>query len=243
MKQKIFIGTSGWNYKHWKENFYPKDTPQKDWLKFYAEKLDTVEINNSFYHLPKEKTFESWKEIVGKNFVYSVKASRYITHMKKLHECRDSVKTFLDRAKILDNKLGPILFQLPPYLQFDYDKLNDFLNTLPKKYKYTIEFRHKSWWKDETYELLKKKNIAFCIYELGKKVSPEDVTADFAYIRFHGPSGKYKGNYHSQTFKKWVKKFKSWEAKEIYCYFDNDEKGYAAKNALRLKEILKRNSS
>jgi uncharacterized protein YecE (DUF72 family) len=238
MKQKLFIGTCGWNYKHWKENFYPKDIPQKSWLNFYSEKFNTVEINSSFYHLPKEKTFENWKKSVGKNFIYSVKASRYITHMKKLHDSEESVKTFLDRTKILNGKLGSILFQLPPYLQFDYDKLKNFLAILPRKNKITIEFRHKSWWNEDTYKLLEKYNIAFCIYELGEKVSPQKITADFAYIRLHGPGAKYKGNYHNQTFKKWIKKFKSWKVKEIYCYFDNDEKGFAAKNALKLKEII-----
>ncbi len=237
-KESIFIGTSGWNYSHWKENFYPENVSQKNWLKFYSEKLNTVEINSSFYHLPKETTFEKWKTTFPKGFVFSVKASRYITHMKKLIDSQESVQLFLSRAKILGDKLGPVLFQLPPSLKFNNNTLEEFLRILPGKFKYTIEFRHQSWWNNETYELLRKNNIAFCIYELGKTISPKEITSDFTYLRLHGPGTKYKGNYNDEILQRWANYFFQWQVKEIYCYFDNDEKGYAPKNAQTLRNFV-----
>lgn len=239
-KGKIYIGTSGWNYKHWKKNFYPEDIKQKDWLKFYSEKFDTVEINNSFYRLPEKKTFKNWKDTVSKNFVFSVKASRYITHMKKLKDPKESVSNFIDNSKSLKEKLGPILFQLPPNWKFNKKRFQNFLKKLSKKYNYTMEFRNSTWWNDDVFKLLKKNNIAFCIYELENTTTPKKITADFVYVRLHGPDGKYKGIYNKKALSYWAKLFNKWlsNKKDIFCYFDNDEKGFAAKNALQLKNLI-----
>ncbi len=239
-KGKVYIGTSGWNYKHWKGNFYPEDLRQKNWLGFYADKLKTVEINNSFYRLPDKKTFKSWKDNTPKNFIFSVKGSRYITHMKKLKEPKQSSKKLFTRVKHLKKKLGPILFQLPPRWKFNRERFEKFLKVLPEKYRYTFEFREKSWWNDETLELLKKYNAAFCIYELAGTLTPKEVTADFVYIRLHGPGDKYQGNYSKKQLSGWAGAVSTWQRKnkDVYLYFDNDDSGYAVKNAMEIQKML-----
>lgn len=232
------MGTSGWSYKHWKETFYPKDIKQKEWLEYYYSKFKTVEVNNSFYRIPEDKTFESWKDSTPKNFLFSVKANRAITHYKYLKD-KKKVDDFLEKVNILKSKLGPVLFQLPPNYKYHKEVLEKFLKGLPQKFRYTMEFRNKEWWNDEAYDLLKKYNVAFCIYELGDVQTENVVTADFVYIRLHGPDGKYKGNYEDNTLKMWNGHFNDWldVGKDVYCYFDNDENGYAPKNALKLLEI------
>ncbi len=235
------IGTSGWNYDHWKNVFYPEDLNQDNWLKFYSEKFQTVEINNSFYHLPKMETFKKWKAAVPGNFIFSVKASRYITHMKKLKDPEESIKKIFNNIKVLKNSLGPVLFQLPPHWHFNKERLINFIKVLPKKYKYTFEFRDDTWWNEDTYEILKNNNAAFCIYELGNQKSPKEITADFIYIRLHGPKEKYSGNYSKEILSGWSGAFAQWgkNVSEIYCYFDNDAGGYAVKNAMELQAMLK----
>ena len=243
-ERKIHIGTSGWGYKHWKGNFYPEDIPQKDWLQFYISKgFCTVELNSPFYHLPKKSTYEKWRNSVPEDFIFSVKASRYITHIKKLYEAKESVEKFFDSAVELKSNLGPVLFQLPPGWKFDKDRLQNFLKDLPVKNRYTFEFRNDTWWNDETLGLLKDNNIAFCIYELGGTITPKEITADFVYIRLHGPGSKYQGDYDKKTLSEWANSFTGWknDGKDIFCYFDNDQKGYAAKNALELNELIEKN--
>lgn len=239
-KNNFYIGTSGWNYPHWKGIFYPEDLSQQKWLQFYANKFSTVELNSTFYHLPKEKTYENWKNKVPDNFIYSVKASRFITHIKKLTNVEENLKIFLDGVKLLKEKLGIILFQLPPNFKFDSERLNTFLNILPSQYNYTFEFRDKSWWNDETYSLLKKKNCAFCIFELDYTLSPPIITADFIYIRLHGHKKRYGGDYSPELLNQWAEFFTEQInlCKTIYCYFDNDENAYAVKNAVELIEII-----
>ena len=240
MKGKIFIGTSGWNYKHWKGNFYPEELKQKKWLEFYSDKLKSVEINNSFYHLPETKTLKTWKDITPQNFIFAVKGSRYITHMKKLKAPKTSSRKLFTRIKHLGNKLGPILFQLPPGWGYNRERFQNFIESMPDKYRYTFEFREKEWWNDEVLELLKKHNAAFCIYELAGILTPEEITADFVYIRLHGPGGKYQGNYSKKQLSGWAGAITAWQKKnkDVYLYFDNDDRGYAVKNAQELKEML-----
>jgi uncharacterized protein YecE (DUF72 family) len=239
-KGKIYIGTSGWNYSHWKFNFYPEDLNQKEWLRFYSDKLKSVEVNNSFYRLPDTKTFNTWKDSTPKRFIFSVKGSRYITHMKKLKEPEQSCKIFFDRIKYLENKLGPILFQLPPAWKFNKERFENFLKALPGKYSYTFEFREKSWWNDVVLNLLKEYNSAFCIYELAGTLTPKEITADFVYIRLHGPGDKYRGNYSKKELSVWANAVSAWQTneKDIYIYFDNDDSGYAVKNAQELQKML-----
>lgn len=239
-KGKIYAGTSGWNYKHWKENFYPEDLKQKEWLKYYSERLKSVEINNSFYRLPDIKTFNTWAKETPANFIFSVKGSRYITHMKKLKDPEQSSKKLFTHIKHLKTKLGPVLFQLPPQWKFNKERFENFLSILPGKYRYTFEFREKSWWNDDVLELLKEHNCAFCIYELAGTLTPKEITADFVYIRLHGPGDKYQGSYSTGELSGWAGAISSWRGKnkDIYIYFDNDDSGYAVKNALELQEML-----
>src|SRR4030067_798149 len=192
-KNSLHIGTSGWNYKHWKVLFYPEDIPQKKWLEFYCQNFRTVELNNTFYRLPEKKTFETWRDNTPDDFIFSVKASRYITHIKKLND-KEPIKEFLKRAKHLNKKLGPILFQLPPGWKFNEDRFNTFLDMLPEKFQYTFEFRNESWWNEKVIDALKDHNSAFCIFEIDGTLSPKEVTADFIYVRLHGPDEAYQGS-------------------------------------------------
>ena len=210
-------------------------------LSFYAEHFDTVEINNTFYHLPSFKTLKTWRETVPRKFTFAVKGSRFITHMKKLKAPKTSTKKFFTRAERLEDRLGPILFQLPPHWGCDPDRLAGFLDALPSRRRYVFEFRDQSWYTEEVYDLLKKHNAAFCIYELAGKESPLEITADFTYIRLHGPTrAAYAGSYPSQTLKKWSRRIKDWrtDLKAVYCYFNNDPKGHAVKNAKSLIDMI-----
>jgi uncharacterized protein YecE (DUF72 family) len=239
-KGAIHIGTSGWHYKHWRGTFYPADTKDVDQFSFYASKFPTVELNNSFYHLPTAETFMQWRKTAPPGFLFAVKGSRFFTHMKKLNLDKESIKPFFSNVAKLKEKLGPILFQLPPNWKLNLERLEAFLKLLPKKHRYTFEFRNHSWYGTELYELLKHYNVAFCIYELERHLSPVKITADFTYVRLHGPGNKYQGSYPDETLMKWASFCKQWQKKgrDIYIYFDNDQEGYAAFNGLRLRELL-----
>lgn len=239
-KGKIHIGTSGWHYKHWKGNFYPVDIKDHEQLKEYIKTFETVELNNSFYHLPAEETFRQWAAAVTDGFIFSVKASRYITHMKKLKDTLPAVEILLQHADKLKDKLGPVIFQLPPGWKVNAERLSDFLKRLPKGYRYTFEFRNQTWFTEEIYESLRKHNIALCIYELDHYQSPILVTADFVYVRLHGPEGKYQGSYTQEQLDHWAAYCRQWskEGKDVFIYFDNDQEGYAAFNAKILQMAL-----
>jgi uncharacterized protein YecE (DUF72 family) len=240
-KGKAFIGTSGFHYKHWVGTYYPEKTKSKDFMEFFLKDFRTVELNNPFYHLPPKETFKQWRKQTPKDFIFSVKASRYITHNKKLKDPEEALNYFLANANGLKEKLGPILFQLPPGWKANEERLHSFLKILPKGYRYTFEFRNPTWYNEETLGLLKKYNAAFCIYQLAGHMSPIEVTADFIYIRLHGPTeNKYQGSYPDKTLKEWALQIKKWnqQGKDVYCYFDNDQAGYAAFNAKKLKELI-----
>lgn len=238
-KGSIRIGTSGWHYKHWNGTFYPEGTPASRQFAEYSKVFDTVELNNSFYHLPAKSTYEKWQEKSPENFLFSVKGSRYITHMKKLLQPREALNKFLSHAAELGHKLGPVLFQLPPGWNINADRLREFLELLPADNRYAFEFRNTTWYAPVVYEMLHEHNAAFCIYELDNHRSPKKVTADFVYVRLHGPGGKYQGRYHMNTQRAWANQCKKWqrEGKDVYVYYDNDEAGYAAFNAQELKEL------
>ena len=233
------IGTSGYMYDSWKGKFYPEDIKKEDWLEYFSKQFKTVEINNSFYNLPSKDTFRRWKKQSENNFVFSVKANRYITHMKKLSDPEESLKNFLENASALDDKLGPLLFQLPPFWHKNQDKLENFFRKLPKKHEVVFEFRHESWYDKEIYELLDKYNIALCLHDLADGSSPQDlVTTNFSYIRFHGPDGRYSTSYSEEQLQEWAERIRDLDVKKIYCYFNNDNSGYAIENARTLREKL-----
>jgi len=239
----VFIGTSGWHYKHWIGTYYPADTADKDQFAYYQQHFTTVEINNSFYHLPSIKTFNHWRDAAPEGFVFSVKGSRFITHMKKLNVTKAELAKFFRRVARLKEKLGTILFQLPPGWKVNTERLAIFIARLPAGYRYVFEFRNETWYTDEVYQILKQHNCAFCIYELAGHITPIQVTADFVYIRLHGPTGqKYQGSYTPAVLRQWAKACRGWmkDGKDVYVYFDNDQAGYAAFNAGELQEILYR---
>lgn len=238
---KIFIGTSGWSYKHWNNNFYPPEVKAKSQLAYYSSMFNTVELNSSFYALPLKKTFDHWRDTVPEDFIFSVKASRYITHLKKLIISDDAVPVFLEHAMHLKEKMGPVLFQLPPRWKYDPGRLKNFLDYLPEANKYVFEFRSPDWYNDEVYNLLSEHHCSFCIYELAGHHAPQVVTANHIYIRLHGPDDqKYQGSYTKDQLKHWAKRCRHWQeaGKDVYLYFDNDQLGYAAFNALDLKTML-----
>lgn len=242
----IRIGTSGWYYEDWSGLFYPSELPKNKWFEYYSKHFDTVEINNTFYQLPKEQTFENWHKQAPKNFLFTVKANRYITHVKRLKEPEEPLERFFGGVRLLKENLGPVLYQLPPSFHKDLDRLKDFLQALsairvadlPKERVAVFEFRHESWFSQDTYELLKKFNAAFCIHDLAGIPTPRVVTSDIIYVRFHGPTGKYQGNYSKSALRDWARWLKEHakEARSIYAYFNNDIHAYAVKNAKTLKE-------
>jgi uncharacterized protein YecE (DUF72 family) len=237
---EIWIGTSGWHYKHWKGNFYPPLLPASGMLAYYIQHFDTVELNNSFYRLPAKTSLSAWRDTTPRHFHFAVKGSRFLTHMKKLNNAEDGLKRFLDAVDVLSPKLGCILFQLPPNWEIHLDRLAAFLELLPRDRRWVFEFRNPTWDTIQTYDLLAKHNAGYCIFDLNGYLSPIQVTSDFAYIRLHGPGGKYQGSYSDAALAAWAKKIDAWRKRlsAVYVYFDNDDSGYAPRNALRLKTLL-----
>lgn len=243
-KGKAHIGTSGWLYKHWRGTFYPKGLAHKEEFNYYSLFFTTVELNNPFYRLPSRETFETWRKNSKENFLYIVKASRFITHMKKLKDTKEALNIFLHNCNGLEEKLGPILFQLPPGWQLNIERFEEFLKQLPKGYRFAFEFRNTTWYTNEVYKLLKKYNCAFCIYQLAGHMSPIEVTTDWVYLRLHGPTkNKYQGSYDFKTLESWAEKAREWQktGKDVYIYFDNDDSGYAVFNAQVIEMMLNKN--
>jgi uncharacterized protein YecE (DUF72 family) len=210
-------------------------------LGWYAGHLDTVEINNSFYRLPSSEAFAGWCRQTPSSFCFAVKASRYITHNRKLKDPRDAVERFMKAVERLKRRLGPILFQFPPSWKANVERLDAFLAGLPLSHHYVFEFRNPSWNVQPVYEVLRRHNAAFCVYELGGFQSPIEITADFTYVRLHGPGNKYRGDYSLAALRAWAKRIEQWQKKlgHIFVYFDNDQAGFAAKNSLQLKALIR----
>jgi len=235
---QIHIGTSGWIYNHWSEVFYPKDCPKTKWLEFYAEHYGTVELNASFYRLPKPQTFENWRKRTPDTFLWAVKANRYITHIKRLRDAQEPLERFFSSVELLKEKLGPILIQLPPSLSFDEAVFNQFCQHLKGNRRYALEVRHPSWAQERAMDILRDNNIALCISDTaGRYPYIEEDTSTFIYVRLHGSKKLYASEYTEEELQAYARKIRDWP-KDTYLYFDNDYKGYAIKNAKRLKEIL-----
>jgi uncharacterized protein YecE (DUF72 family) len=241
----IRVGTSGWNYAHWKGRFYPSDLAVEEWLSYYAERLPAVEINNTFYHLPSSDAIHAWKTAVPEPFRFSVKASRYITHMKKLKDPDQSTVSLCRRIALLDDHLGPILFQLPPRWHRNPERLEAFLEHLRTAepgvvHRPVFEFRDQQWFAPEIYELLQRFDAAFCIYQLSGRDSPREVTADFVYVRLHGPQDAYEGSYDRRALAGWAGAASSWShgGLDVYIFFDNDQNAFAARNACDLATMV-----
>jgi uncharacterized protein YecE (DUF72 family) len=233
------IGCSGWQYKHWRGAFYPADLPQSRWLDYYASTFDTVEINNTFYRLPEAAAFTAWKHGVPPGFLYAVKASRYLTHMKKLKDPEEPIERLFERARALGRTFGPTLYQLPPRWKLNLQRLETFVRALPKRRRHAIEFRDPSWYVDEVFALLARHRVALCLHDMAGSATGQRAVGPFVYVRFHGPE-KYRGRYEDRVLDHWA----AWMAEQInegtpvYAYFNNDTAAQAPRDALRLRGML-----
>jgi uncharacterized protein YecE (DUF72 family) len=238
---EIRIGTSGYNYSHWRGPFYPERFAAAKMLAFYVERFDTVELNTTFYRLPPKTAVEQWRNSSPPDFLFAAKGSRFITHMKKLKDPAPALERYFDHIGGLREKLGPIVFQLPPFWQIDVPRLEAFVEALPQGHRYAFEFRNETWHEGRVYDLLSRRNLAFCPFDIGGYQSPVLVTADFAYVRLHGPGpGKYQGSYSDEALAGWASRIETWgrELRAVYMYFDNDMSGYAVGDALRLRKLV-----
>lgn len=236
----LLIGTSGWVYKHWMDIFYPSHLPGEQQLAFYTQHFPTVEINYSFYRLPERSVFETWHTQTPPGFIFAVKGSRFLTHMKKLKDPQEPLSRLMERASGLQEKLGPILFQFPGTWSINIERLQFFLDLLQTypKHRYTFEFRHKSWLVPQVYELLERAGAALCL-----PVSPTvpldmRLTAPWTYIRMH--TGQWGIGYSDEELSVWASRIKAFLKQEIdvYVYFNNDPQGHAIRDAQRLHALL-----
>ena len=237
---QYYIGTSGWHYEQWRYRFYPRELAKAKWLEFYSTHFTTVELNNSFYRLPSEAAFTTWRSSSPASFIFAVKVSRFITHIKRLKHSEEAVATFLSRARLLGDKLGPFLYQLPPNMHRDDDRLESFLSGLPKGMQHVFEFRHQSWLEERVFEILRSYDIGFCVFDMPGLSCPLVATTDFAYIRFHGSTGLYSGSYSDEELADWAQKLSRMAAKlkAVFIYFNNDAEAFAVNNAMTLRRCL-----
>jgi uncharacterized protein YecE (DUF72 family) len=240
--EKVFIGTSGWTYDGWRGPFYPRDVPKKDWLRWYARQFPTAEINGSFYRTPSLEAVRAWREQTPKDFVFAWKASKFITHWKRLSDkSENSIALIEERLKILGRKGGPVLFQLPARFTADRERLASFFKLLPRWSRCAFEFRHASWYEAPIFDLLREHDIALCISDHHDAPAPWEVTADHVYWRGHGPGGAYKDNYSDAQLRRLARQMIKWQRarRTVYVYFDNDQKSAAPADARRLMKMLK----
>ncbi|MDZ7262486.1 MAG: DUF72 domain-containing protein, partial [candidate division KSB1 bacterium] len=241
----VYIGTSGWNYRHWEGRFYPQGLKQKNWFNYYARYFNTVEINNTFYHLPQKEVFENWNRSSPDHFLFVVKASRFITHMKKLKDPQESTRNFLENASGLGSKIGPVLFQLPPFWNLDLERLKSFAHYITHQQiipdlKVALELRNPTWVQQEVFEVLQNYNLALCFADWPELPIEEPVTADFIYLRRHGPSSLYASCYSQQQLWQDAEKIIDWrnQGKDVFVYYNNDAQAWAVENALTLMQMV-----
>jgi uncharacterized protein YecE (DUF72 family) len=237
----VHIGCSGWNYAHWRERVYPKGLPPGRWLEYYATLFDTVEVNTTFYRLPKRSAVAGWVERTPKSFLFTVKASRYLTHIKRLTDMESGVARFYERIEPLvqSGKLGPVLWQLPATFRRNDERLASALEHLPQG-RHCFEFRHESWFHDDVYALLRERGVALVVGDNPKRpFQTHELTADWTFIRFHYGRRGRDGNYSERELEEWRRRIAAWRARvDVYAYFNNDWEGYAVKNALWLRKRL-----
>lgn len=246
MPGKVYLGTSGWNYRHWSGGvFYPKGSKPSEWLSYYARSFDSVEINYTFYRLPEKNVFETWYEETPPDFTFTVKASRFITHLKKLLDPQEHVPRLLENASGLKDKLGVVLYQLPPYWGFDRERLEGLLQVIDRQeivpgVRSALEVRDESWYNQVLFAILREHNVPLVLADQPGFAAEGPLTADFVFLRRHGPGERYASNYPDEMLKKDAWRIREWiaEGRDVYIYFNNDVHGYAVQNALTLKRFL-----
>jgi uncharacterized protein YecE (DUF72 family) len=233
------IGCSGWQYKHWRGDFYPDSLPATRWLSYYAERFNTVEINNTFYRLPESSTFAGWRQRVPSGFLFAVKASRYVTHMKKLRDPAEPLELFFSRAKQLRRTFGPVLFQLPPRWPVNLERFETFLQALPRRRRHAVEFREPSWYSGEIFALMRRHGVALCLHDMQGSESGRKHVGPFVYARFHGTQ-KYGGSYSERALNQWAEWLSDRlsAGTDVYAYFNNDSGGHAPRDAVRLQGMI-----
>jgi uncharacterized protein YecE (DUF72 family) len=234
----ILVGTSGWQYRDWRQRFYPEGLAQQRWLGYFSERFPVVEVNNTFYMLPKDETFVRWRLESAEGFLFVVKASRYITHIRRLRDSREPLKLFWSRCRNLGKKLGPVLFQLPPNFPADLDRLAGFVALLPPTMRAAFEFRHPSWDTDEARELLDRAGCALVLPDRPGWRVPDVVTGDWAYVRFHQGQHGAPG-YTKRKLVRFADRIAAWDARETYVFFNNDPGGAALRDAVTLTRLLR----
>ena len=235
---RCYIGTSGWSYDSWVSPFYRVDLPRERWLELYVQRFNSTEINVTFYRTPPEAMLKAWARRAPEGFIFALKASRFITHVKRLQVEQASVDKVMQRAEPLGWRLGPILYQLPPRWPCDPERLESFARLLPANVVNAFEFRDPSWFDERVYDVLRNHGLVFCLYHMPRRESPVAVTGSAVYIRFHGMKGLYYGRY-GPALKLWAKRVKGWlnEGKDVYAYFNNTGAGEAVDDALYLQEL------
>jgi len=239
-KGRVLIGTSGWHYASWRGPFFPRELMVRHQLQFYASQFPTTELNGVFYRTPTEDTVKNWRSQTPRDFIFSWKASKYITHWKRLSErSADSLDLMEKRIVLLGDKAGPVLFQLPPHFTVDCARLEAFIGMLSRRHRYVFEFRHRSWYTAEIFNLLSRHNVALCISDHHDAPSPWEQTANFVYLRGHGPGGRYSGHYSRATLTKWLERIEGWQeaGSDVFVYFDNDQKSAAPLDAAKLRSL------
>jgi uncharacterized protein YecE (DUF72 family) len=241
---RIRIGCSGWVYKHWRGILYPEGLAQTRWFDRYAEEFDTVEINNSFYRLPPPATFEKWRKQAPPGFYYAVKANRYLTQAKKLNECEEPLERMMSSVRSLGDRLGPMLYQLPPKMKINLERLESFLRILPTDVTSVFEFRNRSWYMPETYALLDRYGASICVHDMPGSASERIAVGPIAYVRFHGGEGKYWGRYSDEGLLGWTDWIldQSRQGRSGWCYFNNDIHGHAIHDARALQSMVRQTS-
>lgn len=238
---RVRIGTSGWHYDSWRGPFYPPGLPLKAQLQYYASQFDSAELNGVFYRTPSHEAVQGWASGTGRDFVFTWKASKFITHWKRLSEnSANSLALMEERLALLGDKVGPVLFQLPPQFEANLDRLRAFIPMLSPHRRYAFEFRHASWYAPPIVQLLRKHRLALCLSDHHDAPAPWLRTAEFVYIRGHGPSGRYHGHYSSAMLTEWARRIRAWKRQgcDVFVYFDNDQKSAAPFDALRLRRLL-----
>ena len=242
--KRIRIGCSGWNYASWRHGvFYPEKLPARRWLSAYAESFDTVEVNTTFYRLPKREAVERWAQETPEGFTFAVKVSRYVTHIKRLRDAGEHLDLLLARIEplIVAGKLGPLLWQLPPTFARDDQRLDDALGQLPRTLRHAFEFRHSSWFAEPVMELLRAHDAALVIADRPeiRSFQTRDLTTDFTFVRFHHGTRGRRGNYSQTELEEWAAAIREWaRERDVYAYFNNDWEGFAPANAIALQRLL-----